>query len=148
MYATHSIEYPRLEDHFYVFGVRRGNIWVSWEEVKWYASLFDMKTVPELGIWKPSEYTEQDYKDAVLDIVVKQSTFGSKHFEGPKAGEDCSMEGIVTRNIDEFPPTWAGGINPENVFKWVRKGHVQTDEHWSKHWKRAFLKHEREAMKK
>ena len=26
-----------------------------------------------------------------------------------------------------------------NVFKYVRKGHVQTGEHWTRHWKRARL---------
>jgi len=26
-----------------------------------------------------------------------------------------------------------------NVFKYVRKGHVKTDEHWTRHWKRARL---------
>jgi hypothetical protein len=25
------------------------------------------------------------------------------------------------------------------VFKWVRKGHVQTDQHWTRNWQRAKL---------
>lgn len=28
----------------------------------------------------------------------------------------------------------------ENVMKWVRKDHVQTDEHWTRNWKKAKIK--------
>ena len=35
-----------------------------------------------------------------------------------------------------------------NVFKFVRKGHVQTDAHWSKQITRAMLVHEWEAKNK
>ena len=34
LYAVHSIEYQRLETHFYVFAVRCMDQWLSWEEVK------------------------------------------------------------------------------------------------------------------
>ncbi|RYZ35919.1 MAG: 2'-5' RNA ligase, partial [Sphingobacteriales bacterium] len=30
----------------------------------------------------------------------------------------------------------------QNVFKWVRKGHVKTDQHWTRNWRCAPLKHE------
>ena len=53
-------------------------------------------------------------------------------------GDPCSMEGIVTRNSDEFDVE----LQHENIFKYVRKGHVSTNEHWSKNWKRAPLMHE------
>lgn len=46
LYAVHSIEYQRLETHFYVFAVRCMDQWLSWEEVKFYAALFDFPTVP------------------------------------------------------------------------------------------------------
>lgn len=48
LYAVHSIEYKRLETHFYVFAVRCLDKWLSWDEVKFYAALFDLPTVPEL----------------------------------------------------------------------------------------------------
>ena len=50
MYAIHSIAYHRLESFFYVFAVREGDQWLSWEEVKFYAQMLDFPTVPELKI--------------------------------------------------------------------------------------------------
>ena len=52
-----------------------------------------------------------------------------------ETGPMCSKEGIVTRNFDSFDVT----AQYNNIFKYVRKGHVQTNEHWSKNWKRASL---------
>ncbi|MNT61895.1 hypothetical protein D3C72_1995690 [compost metagenome] len=45
------------------------------------------------------------------------------------------MEGIVSRNAAGYE------VNAfaQNVFKYVRKGHVKTDEHWTRNWKRAAL---------
>jgi hypothetical protein len=48
------------------------------------------------------------------------------------------MEGIVTRNAGRYPVD----AFAENVFKYVHKGHVKTDEHWTRYWKRAQLKNE------
>ena len=33
MYGIHSIAYTELESYFYVFAVREGDTWLSWEEV-------------------------------------------------------------------------------------------------------------------
>lgn len=142
LYAIHSIIYPNIEDHFYVFAVRSGDMWLSWEEVKFYAGVFDFKTVPEFGIAQPKDFTEEEFKSTVLKIVGEPSTFGSQqnNLDGPIT--PCLMEGLVTRNIGEYPVDKF----KENVFKWVRKDHVQTDAHWSSRITRAMLKHEREAM--
>ena len=48
------------------------------------------------------------------------------------------MEGIVTRNLEAYKVA----DFKQNVFKYVRKDHVKTDQHWSKKWKRAPLKWE------
>jgi hypothetical protein len=53
-------------------------------------------------------------------------------------GKPVTMEGIVTRNAAAYP----ADAFAQNVFKYVRKGHVKTDEHWTKKWKRAPLKNE------
>jgi hypothetical protein len=53
MYAIHSIEYKNLESYFYLFGVRQNGVWLSWEEVKWWAAAFDFPTVPEIKIKYP-----------------------------------------------------------------------------------------------
>jgi hypothetical protein len=44
-------------------------------------------------------------------------------------------EGFVVRVKDSFHKDHFSS----NVFKYVRKGHVQTDEHWSRNWKQAKL---------
>jgi len=54
-----------------------------------------------------------------------------------------SSEGFVVRNADEFKTN--DGIlrvaenEFNNLFKVVRQGHVQTDEHWTKNWQPAKL---------
>jgi len=131
LYAIHSIEYERLESYFYVFGIRLYDKWLSWEETKFYAGCFDLPTVPEIKILqKPQD--EEMYAQDILQIVQKPSFFGSCdiHTEQP-----CSMEGIVTRNMGEY----AVSDFVHNVFKYVRKNHVKTDEHWTRNWKRASL---------
>jgi hypothetical protein len=46
-----------------------------------------------------------------------------------------TREGVVIRNAGEFPVDEFSN----NVCKWVRPNHVQTDEHWTKNWKKATL---------
>jgi RNA ligase len=135
LYAVHSIIYPRLEEHFYVFGVRIHDMWLSWEETKWYASMFDLPVAPELLI-QPTSDTEL-IKSTVLDLSKQESVFGSLQ-NGTNPPIECTREGIVTRNINEY----AVEDFAKNVFKFVRKDHVQTDVHWSKQITRARLIHE------
>lgn len=144
IYAIHSIEYLNVENHFFVFGMRKMDMWLSWEEVKYYTDFFELQTVPLLGMWKPKFYTEKQYQKGIENIISNPSELGSID---AKTKEVCNMEGLVTRNIDEFPVGDNGSINSEHVFKWVREGHVKTDEHWSKNWERTPFTWEREAMK-
>jgi hypothetical protein len=124
MEGIHSIEYTNLESYFYLFGVRDNNIWIPWESVEEYAYLLDIPTVPVL--FKGAIKTEKELRETVENIVKQPSSLGG------------SREGIVIRNAalfhnDDFS---------ENVMKWVRKGHIQTDEHWTKNWKKEKLKYE------
>ena len=83
-------------------------------------------------------------KNKVISESQKPSAFGSYHVVGRgEMGEECTKEGIVTRNYDSFPVE----LQHENIFKYVRKGHVKTDEHWSRNWKRAPLKWELAKVK-
>lgn len=141
LYAIHSIIYPRLEQHFYVFGVRILDKWLSWEETKWYASMFDLPVVPELLI-QDTQDTDL-IKQTVLELASQPSVFGSIQ-NNTNPPMDCTREGIVSRNIEEY----AVDAFAKNVFKYVRKNHVQTDVHWSKSITRAVLKHEWEAKNK
>ena len=132
LYAVHSIEYKRLETHFYVFAVRCLDKWLSWEEVKFYAALFDLPTVPELCTEQVNGLTAETLKQHVICLAGESSVFGSRD---ALTGMDCTREGVVTRNTGEYLTAYFAC----NVFKYVRQGHVQTDEHWTRHWKRARL---------
>lgn len=132
LYAIHSIKYVNLESHFFVFGVKDNDRWLSWEEVKFYAGMLDFPVVPEIEVVEPTD--EKVFRENILEIVKRPSFFGSTDLEN----NPCTMEGVVSRNIHSFHTN----DFQNNVFKWVRKGHVKTDEHWSKNWKRAPLKHE------
>ncbi len=132
IYAQHSIIYPNIENHFYIFAVRCLDKWLSWDEVKWYADFFDYPLVPEMGRHYPEAITKDVLKESILEIVSNESTFGSLQ-QG--TNEKCTMEGIVTRNVNEY---FVKDMS-KNVFKYVRVNHVQTDQHWSRNWKRAPL---------
>jgi len=134
LYAIHSIQYPLIEQHYYVFGVRELDKWLSWEETIFIASMFDLPVVPVLE--KVTDFSEQKiFEKNLLALVKEESVFKSVDVQTNKP---CSMEGIVSRNMLEYD------INDfeKNVFKYVRKGHVKTDEHWTRNWKRAPLKFE------
>ncbi|AFD05390.1 RNA ligase family protein [Solitalea canadensis] len=135
LYAVHSIQYQKLEHHYYVFAVRCMDTWLSWEEVKFYAALFDFPTVPELKIIEVSTLSAEQLKNDVLTLSQQNSSLLSFDIHTDTV---CTCEGIVSRNTAGFSTT----VFAENVFKYVRKGHVKTDEHWTRNWKRAKLKWE------
>ncbi|MBE7172807.1 MAG: RNA ligase family protein [Williamsia sp.] len=130
-YAIHSLQYRQLDHHFYVFAVREKGIWLSWEETKFYAALLDLPTVPELSI------TTTPASKSRFEEDLLQLTAGPGRYDPVDAvtGKPASMEGIVSRNMAHY----ATEAFKNNVFKYVRKGHVKTDEHWTRHWKRAPL---------
>lgn len=141
LYAIHSIIYPKLESHFYVFGIRVLDKWLSWEETKWYANFFDFPVVPELLV-QDTKDTEL-IKTKVLELCSQPSVFESIQ-NGTEPLMNCTREGVVSRNIESYDVDKFA----QNVFKIVRKNHVQTDAHWSEKITRAMLKHELEAKNK
>lgn len=132
LYAVHSIEYKRLESYFFIFAVRQQDTWLSWEEVKFYAGLFDFQVVPELAVQPVKALTQETLQRQIILWAEEPSIFGSIDTQ---LVQDCSREGVVSRNINEYPVSEFA----RNVFKYVRKGHVKTGEHWTRHWKRARL---------
>lgn len=134
LYAVHSIEHRNLDHHFYVFGVREHDRWLSWEETKFYANMLDLPTVPELQI-SSSLSDAKAFEQEVLSLAADRGSFEpfDIHTEKP-----TTIEGIVSRNTDAYTVDRFS----ENVFKYVRKGHVKTDEHWTRNWKRARLNQE------
>lgn len=150
MYAIHSIAYRQLESYYYVFAVREGEYWLSWEEVKFYAAMLDFPTVPEIPIRVKLREMYQENRDenAILAQWFEQNlglsweasveTAGLLGGYDPISGRDCS-EGFVVRNREGFVAN--DGVLPvaenefNNLFKLVRPAHVKTDIHWTKNWK-------------
>jgi hypothetical protein len=154
MYGTHSIAYSKLESFFYLFGVRVKDVWLSWEEVEFYAKMFDFPTVPEITLkGKLKDFFKeglnenkalQEWLKFNLGMTWEESveTPGLLGGYDPENGKPCS-EGFVIRNSKEYKTN--DGIIPvannefNNLMKLVRGKHVKTDEHWQKTWKEASL---------
>ncbi len=135
LYAIHSIEYRKLENHFYVFGIREHNQWLSWEETQFYATMLDLPTVPIVRTEMISN-EKQLFEAGMLMLVNGPGAFDPYDVYDQRA---ATMEGIVSRNANSY----AVNAFAQNVFKYVRKGHVKTDAHWVRNWKRASLINER-----
>jgi hypothetical protein len=120
LYGLHSIQYERLPQYFFIFAVRDGETWLSWDEVVFYANLLDLPTVPA---YKRGFFEEKSLMDSILTGMNGGSAFGE------------TIEGFVVRNTKAF----SSALFPQNVLKYVRKNHVQTDEHWTRNWQRAKL---------
>jgi hypothetical protein len=134
MYAVHSIRYQQLEHLFYVFAVRENGRWLSWEEVQFYAAMLDLPTVPQIEI-ESTPGSQLLFEQKIMNMVSLAGAFAPID---TATGKPCTLEGIVSRNAAAFQSE----AFAHNVFKWVRKGHVKTNEHWTRNWKRAGLKHE------
>jgi RNA ligase len=119
MYGIHSIEYTNLTSYFYIFGVRDNNIWIPWESVEEYSYILEIPTVPVL--FKGRVESEKELKDLTESLAKQPSSLGGQR------------EGIVVRNANMFH----NDDFAKNIMKIVRKGHVQTDSHWSRNWKKA-----------
>lgn len=106
LYAKHSIHYQNLPSYFLVFSIwNENNFALSWNETEEWCNLLGLISVPVLyqGTWKD-------------DLI----NFSSKL--------DLNIqEGFVIRNTNSFHYS----DFQKNVAKWVRKGHVQTDKHWT-----------------
>jgi hypothetical protein len=119
MWAVHSIVYEKLKSFYYLFGVLDGETWYSWKDVEETAFLLDLPTTPVL--FDGVVTTEKELYNIVNELVKLSSVLGG------------NREGIVVRQYDAFH-----NDNFSNVVqKWVRKGHVQSDEHWTKQWRQG-----------
>lgn len=104
LYAKHSIGYSNLKSYFYGFSVWRGQQCLSWDEtLEWFELL---------GITPVEEFYRGTYNEEA--ILEAYQPFSAEH------------EGFVIRSTGSYNYT---DFN-NNVAKFVRKGHVQTDQHW------------------
>lgn len=109
VYAVHSIEYETLPSHFLVFSVwNEKNECLSWDETVYWAHLLGLATVPVLARGQWDEDRVRAYDD------VPDSRYGRER------------EGYVVRRADSFHYR----SFRQSVAKFVRKDHVQTDDHW------------------
>lgn len=114
MYATHSIHYENLLDYFYVFSIwNENNISLDWDETVGYSEMIGLQVVPELCRF---EWTNNDKARDLIEKAV----------ESYKCNTGDDVEGYVVRVIDSIPYKDFRRC----AAKCVRKGHVQTDEHW------------------
>ena len=121
LYGEHSIHYDKLPSYFHLFAVSTESMWESWQSVKLFGAILGVKTVPEL--WRGIVYNEKQLEELVNRFVKEPSVYGD------------TREGVVVRLTNSFPLDDFKNC----VCKWVRPNHVQTDEHWTKNWKKANL---------
>ncbi|MCY3930921.1 MAG: RNA ligase family protein [Acidobacteria bacterium] len=120
IFGVHSIEYePVAEDEtFYAFALRVGNDrFASFRDMVHFAGRRQIPVVPVLfdGVFR----SESKLRSFVDDAHGEPSALGGER------------EGVVVRLAGSFRASDFG----RSVCKSVRAGHVQTDEHWTKHWK-------------
>ena len=108
VYAKHSLYYSALPSYFMLFSVwNEHNNCLSWDETVDWAERLHLSTVPVLyrGVWS---------EEAAKACYTTQSRCGGE------------QEGYVVRLASAF----AYEDFKRSVAKFVRKNHVQTDEHW------------------
>jgi hypothetical protein len=111
LYAQHSIRYDDLNEWLEVFAIfDESNTALSWDETVEWCHLLDLITVPVIwrGTWDETQ---------IRNIGSTLNT--------------DSQEGYVVRIAERIEfSNWT-----KQVGKWVRRGHVQTDTHWTQSWK-------------
>ena len=106
MYAKHSIFYNKLPAYFLVFAIFVNDEAVSWDDIERLSESLGLQTVPVLyrGIWD---------EEIIKRLYTGQSVYGGE------------QEGYVVRLARSYPKA-----EEQNIVKYVRKNHIQSDEHW------------------
>ncbi len=107
LFARHSIKYNRLPGYFLVFAIFNENICLSWDETIQWCNKLGLMTVPVL------------YRGFYDEKKIKECYKGISVYNG-------EQEGYVVRNADSFTIEEFH----QNIAKYVREGHVNTDDHW------------------
>lgn len=110
MYAEHSISYKNLSSYFLGFSIWNDqNQCLSWDDTMYWFGLMDISSVPILydGIWDQATITR--IEQGLMSVL-----------------SPTTHEGYVVRIADTIE------YKDFNRYfgKYVRKNHVQTDEHW------------------
>jgi hypothetical protein len=102
--AVHSIEYHQLPDWFLAFSIWNKNKCLDWNNSMDWFELLGLKSVPVLYYGHIDLNQLETFHERLLP----------------------EQEGYVIRNAGSFDYDHFD----QNVFKWVRPNHVQTDQHW------------------
>jgi ATP-dependent RNA circularization protein (DNA/RNA ligase family) len=109
--AAHSIKYTNLSSYFLVFSIwDESRCALSWDKTEEWVEMLGLNTVPVLwrGIWD---------EDKCREIINKLDL--------------TRQEGVVIRPAGRYD--WDHIADKRGVMgKWVRKGHITTNEHWMK----------------
>ena len=120
IYGVHSITYGPVEEQktFYAFGLRDGNgAFAAFADMESYAKQRGIPVVPILF-------------EGYFRLVAQIRAFVKRAHREPSV-LGGQREGVVLRLARGFPAAEFS----ENVCKSVRVGHVQTNEHWTRHWR-------------
>lgn len=108
LYAKHSIHYSDLSSYFLVFSIwNEKNECLEWNETWQWCQLLDLKMVPHVSRHLWDENLTKKYGETL---------------------DTNKEEGFVVRNSSSF----SYGAFRKNVAKYVRKEHVQSNQHWIK----------------
>ncbi len=103
VWAEHSIKYKNLESPFFLFSIWEKNKALSWDDTVEYAKMLNIQTVPVIY-------------DGIYSL--HKDLFN-----------DNPCEGFVLRLADSF----SYSDFRKSVAKYVRKGHVTTQAHWTRY---------------
>jgi hypothetical protein len=131
LYGVHSISYNPLPDSFFLFHIldrdpefaetpdtHNDHFW-AWDNVKTFARGYELQHVPVLF---EGSFTQIDQiTNWFMENITQPSMYGPV------------CEGFVLRVAEGF----AFDSFAQNVAKFVRKGHVTTDQRWEYNWKPA-----------
>lgn len=108
LFARHSIAYDKLPSYFMAFSVWQGHICLAWDDA--------MEVLKGLGEHAPKTVPmlyRGIYDTKTIRKIAEQAVADGQ-------------EGVVVRKVGHFQRDNFG----ENVAKYVRANHVQSDTHW------------------
>lgn len=120
VYAQHSIAYTNLPDYFMVFGIYdENNFCLDWDDTEYFAEELGLTLVPK--IWRGNwDHFYVNYPD-MTRFIMSNGWLSEGEY-----GHIGEREGYVVRTVEGFHFDDLGS----HCGKYVRFGHVQTDEHW------------------
>jgi hypothetical protein len=118
MYAEHSISYTNLSGYLYIYSIwDENNICLDWDTTEMWCELLELTPAP---LFYRGSYSSSKIMEVFDD------------YRNHRAKDN--VEGFVVRNAKQFHYK----DFDQNIAKWVRAGHVKTDEHWTEKWIKGF----------